>query len=149
MKDRNRLRTPLAPQGCGGPGTPGDFARSGYRYRARSVRSLRHPAHPVSAARHDLVSVHIYPTPTPHQQPHPKSAPAPGARKHQNRGPPQGDHPPPPPAAAPHRPRIPPPRRDHPAKKKIDMQMRERKEEKQPLGLKWNANRSSLMGVIK
>ena len=77
MKDRNRLRTPLAPQGCGGPGTPGDFARSGYRYRARSVRSLRHPAHPVSAARHDLVSVHIYPTPTLHQQPHPKSAPAP------------------------------------------------------------------------
>ena len=146
MKDRNRLRTPLAPQGCGGPGTPGDFARSGYRYRARSIRSLRHPAHPVSAARHDLVSVHIYPTPTPHQQPHPKSAPAPGARRHQNRGPPKA--PPPPTRHSPPQTPHPPTRRDHPAKK-IDMQMRERKEDKQPLGLKWNANRSSLMGIIK
>jgi hypothetical protein len=96
MKDRNRFQTPLAPQGYGRPGTPGDFASSGDICRARSVHSLRHLAH-------QFLSIYVPP-------PLPISNRTQKVPEHQAR---TGTRTaPPPPAAAPHRPRIPPPRRD-------------------------------------
>ena len=146
MKDRNRLRTPLAPQGCGGPGTPGDFARSGYRYRARSVRSLRHPTHPVGATRHSITTYIPPPLPISNRT---QKAPQHRVRASTKTAAPPKAPPPPHPPQPPTDPASPHPKRPS-CQNKINMQMRERREEKQPLCLKWNANkRCSRMGVIK